>query len=230
MSITPVAAWHDDPYQRYEKRYFDGRSWTSHVSSGGVCYSDPEPIVRSGSAAEPRAGTRASAEARRPMANPGAAPNASATISVALPEEKRRRMAFIAIGCGAAMVVAVLLPWATSDTGSASGHTLALGYITGICGLLFALWGRQGLSPDPVRYKGGALAALIVADVVATMASAALDDLDSLTLGYNHVSPGFGLWLTIIAATAGFWPLVVFWRDFTQRQQAKRARTIAGGS
>lgn len=30
------AAWHPDPYGRYELRYWNGSQWTGHVSSGGV--------------------------------------------------------------------------------------------------------------------------------------------------------------------------------------------------
>jgi Protein of unknown function (DUF2510)/FHA domain len=36
-----IASWNPDPYQRYEHRYWDGSSWTSHVSTGGVQSNDP---------------------------------------------------------------------------------------------------------------------------------------------------------------------------------------------
>ena len=39
MSSTP-AAWHPDPTGRHEYRYWDGQSWTDHVSDGGIIGSD----------------------------------------------------------------------------------------------------------------------------------------------------------------------------------------------
>ncbi len=35
--------WHDDPYGRTTKRYFDGAQWTEHVVSAGVQTTDPLP-------------------------------------------------------------------------------------------------------------------------------------------------------------------------------------------
>jgi Protein of unknown function (DUF2510) len=37
---TP-AAWHPDPFKRFQYRYWDGSVWTSHVSENGVVQSDP---------------------------------------------------------------------------------------------------------------------------------------------------------------------------------------------
>jgi hypothetical protein len=51
MSTTP-AGWSSDPYGRHEQRYFDGSSWTEHVSDNGVQSVDanltaapPAPVV-----------------------------------------------------------------------------------------------------------------------------------------------------------------------------------------
>lgn len=33
--------WRNDPYGRYEQRYWDGASWTSRVATGGVAVEDP---------------------------------------------------------------------------------------------------------------------------------------------------------------------------------------------
>jgi hypothetical protein len=35
------AAWHPDPHHRHELRYFDGTTWTDHVSDGGQTTLDP---------------------------------------------------------------------------------------------------------------------------------------------------------------------------------------------
>ena len=33
-------AWHPDPAARFELRYWDGTSWTEHVSTGGIQNTD----------------------------------------------------------------------------------------------------------------------------------------------------------------------------------------------
>jgi hypothetical protein len=35
------AAWHPDPADRHELRYWDGSTWTEHVSDGGAVHCDP---------------------------------------------------------------------------------------------------------------------------------------------------------------------------------------------
>jgi uncharacterized protein YxjI len=40
MSTNP-AAWHPDPFGRFESRYWDGERWTEHVSRGGQALVDP---------------------------------------------------------------------------------------------------------------------------------------------------------------------------------------------
>jgi hypothetical protein len=47
------AGWNQDPYGRHEQRYFDGTSWTEHVSDFGVQGVDPP----GGAPAPPRAPT-----------------------------------------------------------------------------------------------------------------------------------------------------------------------------
>jgi len=39
--MTP-AGWYPDPSLRHEYRYWDGTTWTSHVSDGGLTATDPE--------------------------------------------------------------------------------------------------------------------------------------------------------------------------------------------
>jgi hypothetical protein len=39
-STSPEAGWHPDPQGTHEMRYWDGTSWTSHVSDGGVQSTD----------------------------------------------------------------------------------------------------------------------------------------------------------------------------------------------
>jgi uncharacterized protein YxjI len=41
VSDSSPAAWHPDPLGRHELRYWDGTSWTEHVSNAGVTATDP---------------------------------------------------------------------------------------------------------------------------------------------------------------------------------------------
>lgn len=38
---NPPANWYTDPSGRFELRYWDGNTWTEHVSRGGQQYTDP---------------------------------------------------------------------------------------------------------------------------------------------------------------------------------------------
>ena len=38
---APPAGWYGDPTGRFPHRYWDGRVWTEHVSSGGITSVDP---------------------------------------------------------------------------------------------------------------------------------------------------------------------------------------------
>ena len=38
---APAAAWHPDPTGRHQLRYWEGSTWTTHVSDNGVAATDP---------------------------------------------------------------------------------------------------------------------------------------------------------------------------------------------
>ncbi len=46
------AAWHPDPYRRFEQRYWDGSAWTEHVVSGGRRSIDPPSASSHASSAQ----------------------------------------------------------------------------------------------------------------------------------------------------------------------------------
>jgi hypothetical protein len=46
------AAWHPDPYRRFEQRYWDGSAWTEHVVSGGRRTIDPPSASSHGSSTQ----------------------------------------------------------------------------------------------------------------------------------------------------------------------------------
>lgn len=41
MSEQPAAGWYADPTSRFEHRYWDGATWTEHVSRNGQATTDP---------------------------------------------------------------------------------------------------------------------------------------------------------------------------------------------
>ncbi len=45
VDAVPPAGWHLDPLRRFEMRYWDGASWTRHVSNAGVAGLDPDPVA-----------------------------------------------------------------------------------------------------------------------------------------------------------------------------------------
>lgn len=46
--MTSQPGWHPDPVRRFEFRYWDGASWTDHVSSGGIAEVDSRPVTDPG--------------------------------------------------------------------------------------------------------------------------------------------------------------------------------------
>lgn len=68
MSSNPPADWYADPLGRYEKRYWDGASWTEHVTSNGAPAVDPPlapptPVTAPGEQVSEQQPTRSGVEA-----------------------------------------------------------------------------------------------------------------------------------------------------------------------
>ncbi len=42
-ALYPPSGWYPDPSGRHEHRYWDGKGWTAHVSTGGVHSEEPLP-------------------------------------------------------------------------------------------------------------------------------------------------------------------------------------------
>jgi hypothetical protein len=92
--MSAEAAWHADPYGRFEKRYWNGSEWTEHVFSAGIQSSDPisapgaapraaagagvntAPASVAGAGQTVPTGTRPSSP---PLATPATAPSAAGT-------------------------------------------------------------------------------------------------------------------------------------------------------
>ncbi len=203
--------WYPDPHHRFELRYHDGERWSDHVASGGVQITD-----RVSPAGPP---------ATAPLTT--TPPSSTATAST-LTDEKRRQMAFTAMGCGAAMVLGTFLPWASSSGGSVNGAGIGIGYLTLLCGVGIAAYGYQALHAVVVRYHPGALTAIIVATLVASVANSGFETLDSATLGVGNIRPAIGFYLALFAPLVAIWPLVVFWRSYRSQLTARRV-SAAGG-
>lgn len=79
--MTIPAAWHPDPLQRHEYRYWDGSQWTDHVSDGGRVGHDPvagpSPAATEASS-RPQPGASAGSPAPAETEQPSAAPGGSA--------------------------------------------------------------------------------------------------------------------------------------------------------
>lgn len=51
--MNGTAGWHADPTGRHEVRYFDGASWTEHVSNAGIQGTDPPTLAAPDAVASP---------------------------------------------------------------------------------------------------------------------------------------------------------------------------------
>jgi hypothetical protein len=97
MSHSP-AGWHNDPYGRFQQRYWDGTRWTEHVATAGQQQIDPlgaSAVVPFAipSSALPEA-TPAAADATQAFAAPGgsgAAGRVVATLDRMHPDSQERR-------------------------------------------------------------------------------------------------------------------------------------------
>lgn len=214
MPVTETTpGWYPDPHHHYELRYHDGRKWTDHVSSGGVQITDPES-----GGAEPAATVSRSAA----VAAGGAVP-------ASLSEQKRQQMAYAAMACGGAMMLANFLPWASGSGGSVTGFEVgAAGYIVFLCGAGIVAYGYQALRSAEVRYHPGALTAIIVTMWMLGALSNGVDDLNQSALGSGDAKLDVGSQLAFMATLVAVWPLVVFWKAY-RRQRAAEANAAGGG-
>ena len=206
MTSKINANWYADPLGRYEMRYHNGERWTSRVSSAGTAITDPEP----------------------PPSEEVVPPEASTVLSSGMSDKKRQQMGIVAMVCGGVIFLGMFLPWASSSVGSVTGVGAGLGFITGICGVVIALYGAQIFRPGPIRYHPGALTAIIIVNLFSTMAYGVLEELDTATLGTAGVDVGAGLYLTFLAGLVAIWPLVVFWRDYRAQRRAMHASLVPG--
>ncbi|WP_106298730.1 DUF2510 domain-containing protein [Knoellia remsis] len=55
MSEQARAGWHHDPFRRFEYRYWDGRTWTDHVSTAGLASTDPPVPTATKTESQPEA-------------------------------------------------------------------------------------------------------------------------------------------------------------------------------
>ena len=44
--VSPREGWYSDPTGRFERRYWDGHTWTKHVRAGGVSATDEVESAR----------------------------------------------------------------------------------------------------------------------------------------------------------------------------------------
>lgn len=134
------------------------------------------------------------------------------------------------VGSAAAAVVGSFLPWAsTVGTEGVNGFATGPSKITALTGILLGLYRAQGLRrADPsVRHHGWAIAALVATLIVIGSVAAALDELDSLTLGVADVEYSLGLMLAVCAALFAIRPLVQLRKDAKRREHEGTITQVA---
>jgi len=225
VSISPPALpkpdWYQDPTGRSWMRYWDGRTWTQHVSTApGMVAFDPLPL--------PTPGSGAAAPARASAAAPGAiaAPPRPDTATVAT---ARRPGTKLLTTAGVLILVGSFLPWLSDGHGSLSAWKLPfVGLLKGrpsggpstgavLLGVAILMWGvalvtRSRKAPRPAYSLLGASFALdagVLTFVVAAKVT-------------PHLTVGLGALLTLVGA------LFLLVHSFAARSRARAARTPAG--
>lgn len=89
------AAWRNDPYGRFQLRYWDGAKWTEHVATGGEQQVDPMgasaviPFATPASAFPPPAGPAAAAPADTDADDQPAAASTTQELLDSVPADER---------------------------------------------------------------------------------------------------------------------------------------------
>lgn len=123
MSEQPGPGWYADPTSRFDHRYWDGTTWTEHVSRNGQATTDPLD------------GTGQSAEVWRTQASTSPRTNTKAIVSLVL--------ALIWFG-GLASIVAVIVGIMAKREirdrpGEGGGGVATAGIVIGVIGVLGGL-------------------------------------------------------------------------------------------
>jgi hypothetical protein len=184
------AGWFADPFHRFQHRYWDGASWTSHVSTQGTPTTDPWGIEPS---------------------PPGVAPIPTYPPPMSLPTAGAARpwssrvLVIVLVGAGL-LAIGAILPWVRAEasfgSSSFSAHKNGLdgdGVLTGLLAVgivLFLLLGKARLGFAWTVLSLGVLAiGIAVYDIIDVS-----NEYSDLTSANFHVNVGFGLWLTAAAA------------------------------
>jgi len=152
----------------------------------------------------------------QPPATPQAAPSATTN------GEPRSREGLAMVGCGGAIAISAVLPWATAvgvDVSPMSAST-GLGMIIMGLGVGLAAYGWQGTQRAAVRFNGLACAAIVIVALIAVMNYAGLDALVNAAGGTGAVSMGIGMYLVQAGWMVGTWALVGLWRNARRVPQA----------
>ena len=160
--MSNPAAWHPDPLERHELRYWDGAIWTEHVSDAGVTAVDPlDDQDEADDAADDAAGVPA---ATTPApAPPAPAGNAAGQFDQALAtmsQQVTNRIATSAMVVGIVALVLSVIPLIGAVAGFPLGGYAA---VAGIIGLLISKKSGQGRGASIAGIILGGLALVIAA-------------------------------------------------------------------
>ena len=178
-----TAGWHADPFGRNELRYWDGKAWTEHVSTGGAQKTDP------------------------PVAMPVPPP-----VSPALPppppvqagpsQRTKKRAVLVLIG-GVLMAIGAPMPWETASgfvSLSVAGTSEGSGSLVLVCGVIIAILAGLVLTGNLKRRAG--IAALALSALGTLLAfinvSSVSDDVDAAKALGVDAAIGIGLIITVI--------------------------------
>ena len=167
------AAWLDDPTGRFALRYYDGSTWTAHVSREGHASTDPIPTDW-----PPTPPCTPTADAPPEVADPpGSTPPVLAPVPgtatlVSLPDDpesakRRRTFGWVLIAINGVVLASLALPWVkgtdefSSGSRSLSGFEFSGGVGVAFMGVILGLYALQGIAKPRVRFHVAAVVVLV---------------------------------------------------------------------
>lgn len=172
------AAWHPDPLERHELRYWDGDKWTEHVSNEGVTTADPldedatDAAPPDGAMQAPAATPSASAPPTRAGDAKGQFDQALATVT----RQASNRIATSAMIVGIIGLVFSVIPL----VGAVAGYPLG-GYavVAGIIGILISKKSGHG--------RGASIAGMVLGGLAVVIATIQIVVLGRLADDYTRM-------------------------------------------
>lgn len=173
MSIP--AAWHPDPLERHELRYWDGTIWTEHVSDAGVTAINPlDDYEATDEVAEGTAGTPA-VTTPVPPAPTGTTSGQFDQVLATMSQQAVNRIATSAMVVGIIALVFSVIPLLGAVAGFPLGGYAVVG---GIIGLLISKKSGQG--------RGASIAGMVLGGLALAIATVQVVVLGQFVDGFSR--------------------------------------------